>query len=230
MSSAQTPARRRTFPRPVGARDLGVVLVGFGGTTLLGVAGIAALAAGGLAPLQIASAMVPTVVAAWAVALWWTTRRRGWSWEDLGWRPPRRGMFWQIPVAYIGIILLSALLVSLIAEPGEQANPAAAGLRFGAAPLIGLFVTLAVVGPFVEEAIFRRFLLGFLESRVGFVAALLIQAALFAVLHIIPAAMVMTFILAVVAGLLVRHHRSLVPAVFLHVLNNAIATTAVLTA
>jgi hypothetical protein len=226
-----SPARARTFERPVTRADLLVTLGGFLAASALGGVLLTLLLLAGVDPLAAATGGVPTTVALWFVSLWYGLRARGWTWADLGLgRPPERGHWlWQVGLAYILVIVLASVLVSLLSDPGEQPNVMAGGLRFGPVAVAALWLAVAVVGPLVEEVVFRRILLGWLEARTGIVLAVLIQAALFAVLHVIPAAMVLTFLLGLATALLARRHRSLWPALALHVLNNTIALSVLLT-
>ncbi len=85
---------------------------------------------------------------------------------------------------------------------------------------IALVAILAVVViPFLEEAIFRGWLQGWIARRLGPVNGVLIPAVLFAVLHGIPA-LLPIFSLALVLGI-VRHHTDrLAPVWAIHALHN----------
>lgn len=225
-------ARARTFERPVTHADLVLTLGGLIASSALGAAVISTLILLGLDPLAVVTGGIPTTVALWFVALWYGLRARGWTWTDLGLAPgagfaPGR-WWWQVALAYVGVVVLATLIVARLAEPGEQPNVMTGGVRFGPVAILAIWVSVAVVGPLVEEVVFRRILLGWLESRVGLVLAVLVQAVLFAAIHVVPAAMVLTFLLAVAAALLTRRHRSLWPALALHVLNNTIAVSVLL--
>lgn len=222
--------RRHTFDRPVTHADLLVTLGGFVASTALGGVLIAGLLRLGLDPLAVVTGGIPTTVALWFLALWSGLRRRGWTWGELGLgeRAAPGRWWWQVVLAYVGVVLLATLVVSRLAAPGEQPNVMVGGLRFGPVALVAVWVSVAVVGPLVEEVVFRRVLLGWLEARTGLVPALLVQAGLFAALHVVPAAMVLTFLLGLAAGLLARLHRSLWPALALHMLNNLVAASVLL--
>lgn len=230
--ATSAPARRRpTYPRPVTHRDLLITVGAFLAATALGTGGLVLLLVAGVDPVAAATGALPTTVALWFVAVWYALRGRGWSWADLGLarhgaRPGR--WWWQVPLAYVAVVGVGTLLVSLISDPGEQANVMAGGLRFGPVALVALWLAVVLVGPLVEELLFRRTLLGWLEARTGSVLAAVLQAAVFSVLHVIPAAMVLTFLMGLAAALLARAHGSLWPAVALHVLNNLVATSILL--
>ena len=224
------PARAHTFDRPVTHADLLVTLGGFLAASALGGMAITLLIVLGLDPLAVVTGGIPTAVALWFVALWFGLRARGWTWTDLGLgQPPAPGRWWwQVALAYVGVVLLATLVVSQLSAPGEQPNLMVGGVHFGPVAIVAIWVSVAVVGPLVEEVVFRRILLGWLESRVGLVLAVLVQAAAFAVLHVVPAAMVLTFLLGLATAILTRRHRSLWPALALHVLNNMMAVSVLL--
>src|SRR5690606_15675355 len=142
-----------------------------------------------------------------------------------------RAMVWQVPLAWFTTMVLTVVVGTLLLEPTESNAVAStqAALNLGPAALVGLAVAVVGIGPLVEEIIFRRVLLGWLEARTGIVLAVLAQAVLFAALHVIPQAMVLTFFLGLATAVLARRHRSLWPALALHATNNAVALLAVAT-
>lgn len=226
------PTRARTFDRSVTHADLLVTLSGFIASSALGGTVITVLILLGVDPLAVVTGGIPTTVALWFLALWYGLRTRGWTWTDLGLGPERATpgrWWWQVALAYVGVVLLATLVVSQLSAPGEQPNVMVGGLHFGPVALLAIWVSVGMVGPLVEEVVFRRVLLGWLESRVGLVLAVLVQATLFAALHVVPAAMTLTFLLGLATALLARRHRSLWPALALHVLNNMVAASVLLT-
>lgn len=96
--------------------------------------------------------------------------------------------------------------------------------RFGRAEKILLAILITLVGPFVEEYVFRGLLLRKWAAKYGVLAGLLGSAALFAVLH--PHMSVGAFAFGVVLGVLYLWSGSLLPPVLIHVLNNGLVTMA----
>lgn len=232
LGGARPRARARTFERPVTLADLLLTLGGLIASSALGAALISGLILLGADPLAVVTGGIPTTVALWFVALWYGLRARGWTWTDLGlgsgegFAPGR--WWWQVALAYLGVVVLATLVANQLSAPGEQPNVMVGGVQFGPVAIVAIWVSVAVVGPLVEEVVFRRILLGWLESRVGLALAVLVQGVVFAAIHVVPVAMVLTFLLAVAAALLTRWHRSLWPALALHVLNNMIAVSVLL--
>lgn len=230
VRSRTAPRRRATFERTVTHADLLLTVGGFLVATGLGGSVLALLVRLGVDPLAAVTGGIPTTVALWFLALWYALRARGWTWTDLGLGPrPAAGRWlWQVGLAYVVVLVLATALASLLTDPGEQPNVMLGGVRFGWVAVAAIWLTVVLVGPLVEEVVFRRVLQGWLEARVGFLLAAVLQAALFGALHVVPAAMVLTFLLGLGAALLARGQRSLWPALALHVLNNMIAVTVLL--
>jgi membrane protease YdiL (CAAX protease family) len=103
----------------------------------------------------------------------------------------------------------------------QHLNPTSfpGGVRAGIAIALVALV-LIVIGPFCEELYFRGLLFGTLG---GTWLAVVIQAAVFAALHLIPAALPVLFIDGLVLGWLRRRTASLWPGVAVHATNNALA-------
>lgn len=88
--------------------------------------------------------------------------------------------------------------------------------------LIMAVVTVVIVGPLVEEAVFRGALLEGLTARLGPWPAIVVQALLFAAFHRSLWMFVPMSILGVVLGWLAHTRDSLWPPIALHALYNAI--------
>jgi hypothetical protein len=82
----------------------------------------------------------------------------------------------------------------------------------------------ALVGPFLEELLFRGFLQSFLEQVLGARAALVVTAALFAGLHGV-AGLPVLFLLALFLGWLQQRTRSLWVPWSAHALFNGVSLT-----
>lgn len=166
--------------------------------------------------------------------LWFLVHRRGSSLSSafsLG--RLRTSMGSKVVSALLVIVLLvgtrvAAWIYAVIAqalgyEPPVSAIPSLTQV-FGADALgLGLSVFMVVlVGPVVEEIVFRGVLLDAFEHKFGAWVALFSQAALFALYHFTPWLFVPTFILGLATGWIARERDSLWPAIILHGLYNAI--------
>ena len=105
-------------------------------------------------------------------------------------------------------------------------------LRFGsdmsrlppAGPIVlGLIVVRAcVLAPLAEELLFRGALFGWLRRRLSAGLTILLTAALFAGIHMMPLLLPITFLFGVAAGWVRERTGSTVPFFAIHVLNNVL--------
>ncbi len=87
------------------------------------------------------------------------------------------------------------------------------------------FFTVAVVfAPLVEEMFFRGFLFQGLRSRYGWINAMLVSSAIFALGHLDLASLIPTFILGNVLAYVYHRSNSVWPGILLHFLNNAFSS------
>lgn len=81
---------------------------------------------------------------------------------------------------------------------------------------------VVLIGPVIEEIVFRGVLLDAFETRFGVWVALVAQSTLFALYHFTPWMLVPTFILGLATGWVARTRDSLWPAIALHALYNVV--------
>ena len=124
-----------------------------------------------------------------------------------------------------GVAFGLANLYGMLIAPYVGEAPSLVGLedQLAAMPLIMQFVFLALTPGICEEFLMRGFALKPLSNRFGNVAAVLITASIFALIHLDLVRMVPTFLLGLAFGIVTVRSKSIYPAMFLHVLNNAIA-------
>jgi len=144
------------------------------------------------------------------------------AWQRLGLRRFDRSA-WVYMAASVGAYLVFVYAyVALIGEP-EQEDIAEA---FGSVPFQVLLV--AIAAPVSEEIFFRGMMFGGLRRRMPRIAAALVSALVFGLLHAftgisaVPPLIAFGFILA----LLYERTGSIVPGILLHMLNNATALAA----
>jgi membrane protease YdiL (CAAX protease family) len=90
----------------------------------------------------------------------------------------------------------------------------------------GLLLALlagGLVAPIAEEAFFRGYVFAGLRQHLGLLPAMLLSAALFALVHILPTSWPPIFVLGVLFALLYDQTGSIWPAVFVHGIINALA-------
>ena len=159
------------------------------------------------------------------VVLWCWLYARRWGMSDLGFNKLGvKGwhLLWEVPVMF----LVSFVVVAgvRLAVPIEDAPDTASDIA-GSPPLwIFLALTIYVLaGPFVEEIIFRRLLMGWLDYKVGVVASTILSCSIFALCHFNPASVLWVGVMSVFVALSVRWHNSLWAGYVLHAVNNAVA-------
>jgi membrane protease YdiL (CAAX protease family) len=91
----------------------------------------------------------------------------------------------MVPAAVIAMMILTALVVS--AAGGVQTSANQAGLQelMQQVPAWLMVPVVVIVGPFVEEYIFRHLLIGKLSRRVNIWLCCALSVVLFAALHIV---------------------------------------------
>ena len=226
---ASAPTRPHAVPTASAAQ------AGWGLLALLAgaVAALAAGLAGGLVRGDATGVLwaLPAAIAGSWVVLWWVLRRRyGWSWAHLGFGRMRAGvhLIWEIPlILLLGLTAAALLGTALGISPGEgaaaQSDAAVAAFQ---APLwlaVICVACLVVLGPIIEEIIFRRLLFGVFLTWMPVPLAVLAGAVIFAAVHVIVPVMIYVVWLGLGTCVLYLRHRSLWAPISLHVANNALA-------
>ncbi len=136
-----------------------------------------------------------------------------------------------VGLCYMALIFGVMLMLPILNFIGMEPEPHAFGeiSQSFTSPIqwIIAIILVGVLGPFVEEVIFRRFLYGFLLSQIDNVTkrnrleAILIASALFSVIHFVPVALISYFLIAIVLQRSMNHHKNLLYPFAIHVTYNA---------
>jgi len=128
-------------------------------------------------------------------------------------------------LALIVAAILAAIIQSFTHSPVE--TPKQISLQTHPAVSVLVIVGISVIGitPFAEEAFFRGFIFRRLGQRYRLGWAVVLSAAIFAVLHLIPFIMLPIFALGALLASIVYARKSLFPSVFVHMTFNAIGFT-----
>lgn len=181
-------------------------------------------------PLRVAMLALYYVIQV-AVLLWLVRRRGGEPLAALGLRPSRRGLAeWLrsaglVLAAFIATRSVAWLYAYLTRSAGLMPSATTDLPTLFGANTMGFVLAMAmvvVVGPVVEEAVFRGALLEGLTARWGASAAIAVQALLFAAFHRSLWQLFPTFVLGLALGWLAHRRESLWPAIALHGLYNGI--------
>ncbi|MCL2560704.1 MAG: CPBP family intramembrane metalloprotease [Rikenellaceae bacterium] len=86
---------------------------------------------------------------------------------------------------------------------------------------LALLSTVLLI-PIAEEMLFRGVIQGGVSKEYGPIRAILIAAAIFGIVHIVPQQVVAAFLAGIVLGYIYYRTGSLVPVIVIHALNNAV--------
>jgi polar amino acid transport system substrate-binding protein len=226
-SAFARPARRR---RPTVAQGIMALVIGLAGLWYM--QGIAPTDAALAIPVYQAAAVgLPlALLLAWqrvdlqrTFALRWPARQSGWG--------PWPGVAAILGSALVGCGLFVVGAAALLAIRGTAVTPEAKDL---AEKLVAMmrekptwlsWALIALVPAVCEETLFRGWVqsavVGGWPSRGRAVAGLVVQAACFAVFHLLPERMPQSFALGLTAGAIVLATRSLLPAIVCHAAHNS---------
>ena len=143
--------------------------------------------------------------------------------RGIGWRETGFGLLMLIVTLYAGGTFVTWVMEQL-QQPvtAEDIVPTEAGLGLFLIALPGL----VIIGPMIEEFIFRGWMLPALKQRgMGWIGALIVSSILFGLLHVFagPASIAYTAVLGFTAGITRILSGRLWGAVLLHALNNLVA-------
>jgi membrane protease YdiL (CAAX protease family) len=165
----------------------------------------------------------------WGTGNRWTTLGIRFRWSDAGWGP----VIW---LSAIGAEIVVAMIILATGIPLTNNTEGLRDLDLDRTYVVSLLVTAVVAAPFVEEAIFRGLVLRGFLSRTPWVAAVILQGALFGVAHVDPErgagniglALVLAAV-GVVLGGAAYLLRRIGPTIIAHAILNGVVMTVVLT-
>ncbi|WJY97228.1 CPBP family intramembrane glutamic endopeptidase [Corynebacterium fournieri] len=157
-------------------------------------------------------------------------RRRG---LELGFsRLGRRGwhLLWQAPVVVLGSASATALVAPLfgIESGGGSTGEVLARDLDSATPVLMLLAGYLLIGPCIEEIVFRRVLMRYFDTLMPPAASVVATSAIFGAAHIAPPAIVFTFFSGIGLALVARFHGNITSSFIVHVVNNLLASAAVI--
>lgn len=225
---------RRTEPVTLGQAAWALMFVAIYIALVAGV--ILALGLPGIidfTPESLLLVLLPAITAAAILAIYLHLfRRNNLTPADLGFRrftPRLFHLLWQIPATIIVCAIMQGLSVALLTLTGLDTTTAEAA-NDPLADLVGLPASVAVIAvlvitvltPLWEEVLFRGAFLDGFSGRLRPALAIILSAALFAAVHIVPLSFPYLFTLGIALALVRRFHQNLWAPVLLHAANNSL--------
>jgi uncharacterized protein len=166
-------------------------------------------------------------------AVLWAARQTGDARQTLGLVAPPS---WPRALGLALVTVVAALAVSAALEPvlhaaRQQGLTPDAPRPGGFSPIAGALlalVAIAIIGPFVEEMLFRGLITASFRRRFGALGTAALTAALFALAHLLPRGLPALFLLGLALALVYERIGSTLPGVLVHCLYNGIALAAAL--
>ncbi|MGY5319622.1 CPBP family intramembrane glutamic endopeptidase [Neomicrococcus lactis] len=150
------------------------------------------------------------------------------SFKTFQWNPWAKIML--IPGGWFASLMLTALIITTMGEPVKSENQLAIEGMTTEVPFLTMFVVTAIMGPFVEEYIFRHLLVGKLSRYINKWVCAVISIVLFAGMHFIGtgtfewlSAIPYVTLGTVITLAYILTGKSLAYSYVLHFFNNAVA-------
>lgn len=199
---------------------------------LFGVVGMVCAIAAGKAQPNLGAIQQPAVLAVVNLIASATICAWGYAANRVSWRelfplgPVSIGAFGPIVLSVLGLgLVLSEVddITRMVLPMPEAVRVQFRSLTTNAAHPVEAFLLLTVIAPLTEEPVFRGIILRGLGARYRPVAAILLSSLLFGLSHFNPWQFLGPAALGVLVGWFFLRTHSLVPALFAHALNNALA-------
>jgi membrane protease YdiL (CAAX protease family) len=171
------------------------------------------------------------IYGAFLLAVWLVVGRQRGGWDSLGLRRPSLNALALVVPVYVATLFVAGIATALEAAllfHGHFTNPqttiiAGAGANRTVGDFLALYAVIALLGPVVEELVFRGLLFELFRRSLPVWAAATLSALLFALAHGIPVLLPALFVIGVALALLYNYTRSLYTSMALHILVNSVA-------
>lgn len=231
----QPPSGQSPLPRPGGrpilgrdvALTLAVLLAGYiMATIVVGLLfGIRPTTDASAYRIRLMGSMAASFFALFGAVYVVMIRIKGYSWEDLGFRPLAAPQ-WRRTAVLMGLLcvpVVIAIASTIQRETGagpQELTRALANSGFSGVTTLTFFLYVALLLPIAEELIFRGVLFGWLRQSQSFPIANGLCAAAFAIVHIQLVAIVVTFLVGLALGWLRERSGSILAPILMHQVYN----------
>jgi membrane protease YdiL (CAAX protease family) len=166
------------------------------------------------------------IIMAFILVQW--KKKKNISWAMLGVRSfdKKRAIKYLLgyPLYFIAVaILLTAIAAIIINIFGIELPPPKGDNTMQSPHPLGLFITMVILTPFIEEVLFRGVLFAALIKRWGVWPAIAISSVVFSIFHLNPIQIIITLIAGVYLGVMYYRLKSIIPGILLHMANNLLA-------
>lgn len=165
---------------------------------------------------------------------WRTVHAYQLSWASLGVRPFNLLWLLALPVIFMVQMSGAAAVNLLVVAPltgGEFENPQIEAISGGnpltSVDFVLLFILIAVLAPIAEELFFRGMLYPLLRKHYSEWPAIIIDAGAFALVHFLLVLVPALFIIGICLTWLRARSQSILPSIFLHMLQNGLAMVSI---
>lgn len=154
---------------------------------------------------------------------------------ELGFTPlgkDRWHLLWRIPALILAAGIATGAVAPLFGlEPSEDTVPESiAGNATNALPIVLVLAGYLLLGPLIEEIVFRRVLLNYFDTVMPAWASIVLSALIFGLVHLAPQAIIYTFLFGIGLAWLARLHRGITGSFIAHLVNNAVTSLGVFAA
>lgn len=126
----------------------------------------------------------------------------------------------EIPAAWLFLLLFMNAYFFLASSLGIQFTSQTNTFPDHQWPLWSTVIMMSVLPPVLKELAFRGFIMTKLEKVGSTTEAILIQAAMFSILHLIPTVFISHFVIGIILGIIRLRSQSLYPCILLHAMWN----------
>lgn len=158
-------------------------------------------------------------------------QKAGPTWSELGIRKGKRSLWhllWQVPCAVIVPAIVQMLVSTSLdsgAQPKESSLETAATTGLLPVWALGLgLISYVVIGPILEEIIFRGVLMHELSKYARPVYVVILSAVIFMAIHLAVPVFPFLFVSGLILAWMRLWHESLWPSTIAHMTGNAIAS------